>query len=278
MRRTTLLARATGLALGVTALGATLLAPVTTTASAEPAAARADSSRTTLADQARADRLSKKIFRLQQRGLRGARLDRAIEGLGLRKVDNLAPPPRLARSGRNDVNVMPPKYFKDEGGRGYWIGAYTWLNDDYTEDESPSCSLPIYDGCKLPGRDAFGIAFNKVLDVTGYSATFGWRDGGGTRTLKAWERNRWGVAFRKTDIVDHRESPDDFNMYQGNVLVMTKGRPCGVTGAWTKYAHTWSNKDLKGVTVALGDISYTFSGTGGKWQVVSQPGRNRKKC
>lgn len=223
-------------------------------------------------------KLSALVIRLQRAGKQGTGLARALERRGYDVVSSAARTQApMARSSAADVNVQRPILLHDEGSKYQWIATYTWKNAAFSEDQSSSCVF--YDRCELPGRDAFGISFNKVVNMTDYWATFGPREAGeGDRILNPWEANRWGVAYRKQDIVERRTSPDDLNMYFGNIVVAINGRPCGTTSAFAKYAHTWEDRDLAGVTIGNDVLTYTFNGTSDRWQEASQPGSNTKSC
>lgn len=220
-------------------------------------------------------RLSAELLSYQQHQLSSAAIDRKLRGQGYRVVST-GGEPVLLRSGAGDVKLYPPTLVHDEGARWYWMARYAWQNTDYSAEQHWSCRF--YDACKLPGKDGFGMVFNKVLTMTGYWATFGPRSGSGHRILDPWERNRWGVVYKKQDIVYRAPSPDDLNMYYGNIVVAVRGRPCGTTSAWTKLAHTWDDSTLPGVTIGSSVINFQFGSDGQKWQKASQPGLNTRNC
>lgn len=226
----------------------------------------------------RSHELSALVMRLQRAGKQDAALERALERRGYDVMRPAAVPAGIAaRSDAGDVSVKRPMLVHDTGSKWLWMATYTWNNANFSGDQPGSCAG--YDRCQLLGKDAFGLAFSKVLNMTDYWATFGPREAGtGDRILNPWEANRWGVVYRKQDIVERRTSPDDLNMYFGNIVVAINGRPCGQTNAYAKYAHTWSNRDLAGVTINASVISYTFDGSSGRFQETSQPGTDTRNC
>lgn len=230
--------------------------------------------------------LSDKVLALHRQGLGPVEIDRALRPHGFRVLDAERAEAgmrtsdgsvRLA-SGSGDMRLSAPFIVHDEGARWYWMANYRWNNSDFSNDQQYSCRF--YDRCKLPGRDGYGMYFDRKLDIRGYWASFGHRSTSlpDSRLLDPWERNRFGVVYKKQDIVYRSSSPDDLNMYYGNITVQIHGRPCGTTNAWTKYAHTWGDKNLPDVNIGSGFLSFTFSGSGSKWQKVSQPGSNTRRC
>jgi hypothetical protein len=283
MKTTTLRAGTAGaLAIAVLAgLGVGSPSTAKPTESVTPAADRsgAEPARATLTGA----QLSDKVARLARAGRTATQIDRALARHGFHVQDAKAYDARAravsARdSTRGDMRVSAPFIVHDEGARWYWMANYRWTSNDFSDDQTASCRF--YDRCKLPGRDAFGLYFDRRQDIRGYWASFGHRSPSlpAARVLSPWERNRFGVVFRRQDIVYRNSSPDDLNMYYGNVTVEIDGRPCGDSTAWSKYAHTWGNKGLPDVTINAGFLGFTFSGSGHKWQKVSQPGANKRRC
>ncbi|MBD8869131.1 hypothetical protein [Nocardioides donggukensis] len=226
--------------------------------------------------------LSRKVLALHRKGKTAVQIDRALEpyGFSISRPAAYDAEQRTvaARSGGGDMTVSAPFIVHDEGSRWYWMANYRWNNSDFSNDQTYSCRF--YDRCKLPGKDAYGLYFDRRQDIRGYWASFGHKSTSlpDARLLSPWERNRFGVVFKKQDIVYRPSSPDDLNMYYGNITVQVHGRPCGSSTAWTKYAHTWGNKGIPSVSINAGFMSFSFSGDGKKWQKISQPGANRRRC
>lgn len=230
--------------------------------------------------------LSETVLAMHKQGLSAVEIDRELERHGLDVLDPEAYDAATRSSaglldpmsGSGDVALSPPFIVHEEGARWYWMANYRWRNSDFSNDQTYSCRF--YDRCKLPGRDGYGLYFDRRLDMRGYWSSFGHRSPSlpAARILDPWERNVYGVVYKKQDIVYRNSSPDDLNMYYGNITVEIHGRPCGTTNAWTKFAHTWGDRNLPDVNIGRGFLTFTFSGSGSKWQKVSQPGSNTRRC
>ena len=228
--------------------------------------------------------LSQKMLGWQRQGKTAVEIDKALEPYGFdvvqpAKYDRIAARREaLARSGASDVSLSAPFIIHDAGARWYWSANYSWDNTDFSNDMPITCNG--YDNCNLYGKDGFGIAFDRKLDIRGYWATFGYRSSSlpSDRILDPAERNAYGVVYKKQDTVYKPSTPNDLDMYYGNVMVEIDGRPCNTTNAWSKLAHTWGEESIPSITIGSGFISYTFGGEGSKWTHVSQPGSNTHNC
>ncbi|MEZ5095689.1 MAG: hypothetical protein R2731_05970 [Nocardioides sp.] len=198
-------------------------------------------------------RITRVVLRAVRRGADQAGVDRALTRAGFQVSPSGAasdPATPVPASAANDVAMYRPTIVHNGGSNYTWSAAYAWKNSDFTQDEPGDCVL--FDGCRLYGKDGLGLYFDRRLTMTGYLARFSWREGGSATIRSPWDRNRFGVAYRKQDITSHLTDPDDLNMYYGVVAVSIKGRPCGSTSAWSKYAHTWQKMALTDVTIGAG--------------------------
>lgn len=226
--------------------------------------------------------LSATMVEWTRQGKTAVEMDRLLEVHGMdihapaaydRRVRQLR-----ARSAAGDVTLNPPFLIHDEGARWYWMANYSWNNTSFSEDMPATCAG--YDRCDLLGNDAYGIAFDRDLDTVAYWATFGHRSTSlpSHRIIDPAERTRWGVVYKKQDTVYKPSTPNDLDMYHGNVTVEIHGRPCGVTEAWTKLAHTYGGTGISSISINLGAIGFGFNDADERWTKASQPGRATRSC
>jgi hypothetical protein len=167
----------------------------------------------------------------------------------------------------NDVTVDKPGIYRNTcSSSWYVIAAYRWTTMSRFRSEWPLiCGSP----CALSGTDGFGIALSRAVPNLGGSSMTTW---GVSSKFPISDTRAWidtpsslGYWYEGVDHFSGGCCPDDYSFYNGQMVMTIYDPGCGSLQASSRYAHTWSNTSINGVSFGPMSIGVSWSGASYRW-------------